>query len=320
MTAEKLYSYAKSVPRNPVIAPIEMMLSFLKKPYPYLGDLRRSLFSNLIIGAFVAFFLVVFQPFNIDQWHTENKFLKLAGFGIISFLVPMIVSFFLVKIMSVSREEDKWNIGKEILSVLAILLLIAFGNLLYGRILGVMPLNLEAYTSALACVVLVGIFPVFIYVTRKHNRLLRLNLEQSQKLNRQLAAAVEEKTGTPEAKAESHPVPVTLIAENEKDKLVFLPAELLFIESADNYSDVVLFNGAKKREVFRSSLRRIETQLQHPLIIRCHRTFIVNLEQVTNVEGNAAGYKLTLRHTDERIPVSRSYVPIVNEKLGRDRP
>jgi DNA-binding LytR/AlgR family response regulator len=110
---------------------------------------------------------------------------------------------------------------------------------------------------------------------------------------------------------------IILIAENEKDKFKLKINQLLYIESADNYSNVVYFGeaGQRKKELIRSSLKRLEGQLNNENIIRCHRTFIVNLINVKIVGGNAAGYKLYFDTSDETIPVSRNYIPIVGEKL-----
>jgi len=61
--------------------------------------------------------------------------------------------------------------------------------------------------------------------------------------------------------------------------------ELLFIESADNYATLVsIVNGKKKKELIRSSLKRIEGQLNHPDLMRCHRAYIINLGKIKTVE------------------------------------
>jgi DNA-binding LytR/AlgR family response regulator len=49
--------------------------------------------------------------------------------------------------------------------------------------------------------------------------------------------------------------------------------------------------------------------------MRCHRAFIVNTKNVSHIEGNAAGYRLSLKSTENKIPVSRNYGPAITEKL-----
>ena len=106
---------------------------------------------------------------------------------------------------------------------------------------------------------------------------------------------------------------LTLIADNEKDKLTLLTDELLFIESSDNYCTVVyLKNGQPTKPLLRSSLSRLEKQIMQPHtvrkpFVRCHRSYIVNLDRVERVTGNAQGYKLHLLGGQFQIPVARQY-------------
>ncbi|RYZ20584.1 MAG: LytTR family transcriptional regulator, partial [Sphingobacteriales bacterium] len=83
----------------------------------------------------------------------------------------------------------------------------------------------------------------------------------------------------------------------------------LYIESSDNYSTVVyLKNNQPVKTLLRSSLSRLETQLSgNAVLVRCHRSFIVNLENVEKVTGNAQGYKLHLHEGNFQIPVARKY-------------
>ena len=43
-------------------------------------------------------------------------------------------------------------------------------------------------------------------------------------------------------------------------------------------------------------------------IMRVHKAFIVNLDQIQEINGNAQGYQLTMRDEKIKIPVSRSYM------------
>lgn len=49
-----------------------------------------------------------------------------------------------------------------------------------------------------------------------------------------------------------------------------------------------------------------ENLAEFPEFYRCHRTYIVNLQKVKHISGNAQGYKLHLENIDTLIPVSRS--------------
>jgi len=70
-------------------------------------------------------------------------------------------------------------------------------------------------------------------------------------------------------------------------------------------------------KLLRSTIKQMEEQLKdHQSFIRCHRAYIVNMNQITNIEGNAQGYKLRLRKTDKDIPVSRTYIQALKDRIG----
>jgi lytTr DNA-binding domain protein len=61
----------------------------------------------------------------------------------------------------------------------------------------------------------------------------------------------------------------------------------------------------------------IHTTLTHALeelkefenIFQCHRSFAVNVNNITSARGNSNGYQLTLGNCTNIIPVSRRFVP-----------
>ena len=60
--------------------------------------------------------------------------------------------------------------------------------------------------------------------------------------------------------------------------------------------------------LLRSSLSRLEAQIiDRSNIVRCHRSYVVNLDRVERVTGNAQGYKLHLFGGQFQVPVARRY-------------
>ena len=69
-----------------------------------------------------------------------------------------------------------------------------------------------------------------------------------------------------------------------------------------------------KKVTYRVTLSSLEIQLKEASsLIRCHRSYLVNLNKVKNISGNAQGLKLELINQSEIIPVSRNYIPIVKQ-------
>jgi DNA-binding LytR/AlgR family response regulator len=95
------------------------------------------------------------------------------------------------------------------------------------------------------------------------------------------------------------------------------PEELLFIESADNYSNIVFYRNNKvNKQLLRGSLKRIESQITFPFIVRCHRSYIVNLKMINHIKGNAQGYRIDFKvELKDTIPVSRNYSKALFERL-----
>jgi hypothetical protein len=295
-----------------------VLLSFLNKAYPYIPSKRPAWLNNLFIGIFVALFLIIFQPFDLSIWQTPNKTLKLIGFGLVSFLMPTLFGWMVFKLVPKHQLEDDWKVWKEILLVLGVLLSIALGNLVYAHLIRITDLSLRGFLNSVVVTVLVGLFPVALAILNKYHRLLRLNLEEAKQANEQIAhphletvpQANNEQAG--EIKNPGEERVLRLIAENEKDQLQIPEKDLLYIESQDNYASVVYCEGNQlKKQLLRSSLKRLENQIQSNTTKRCHRTFLVNLSKVMKVEGNAAGYTLSLSETNMQIPVSRNYAPAV---------
>ncbi|MBN2519644.1 MAG: LytTR family transcriptional regulator [Bacteroidales bacterium] len=101
------------------------------------------------------------------------------------------------------------------------------------------------------------------------------------------------------------------IFDNNNRRSVKIPIEsILYISSADNYI-VINYNdnNKKKHKLLRNTLSAVEEQLikKNVDIKRCHKSYLVNLQLIKKITGNAAGYKIQLKGLDNPIPVSKSY-------------
>jgi hypothetical protein len=297
------------------------MFSFLKKPYPYYSFSFRDVYSNFLIGCFVAFFLIVFQPFGVSIWQTDYKVLKLLGFGFVSFICPLVFRFISSSIFRKQNPEETWTVWKETLALLFVLVFIAFGNLCYGNLIRISHLNFQELVLTLAATFLLGIFPIAANVLLKYNRFVTLNqkdaeLMEAEVIDFQNRVEVESPI-IKENQVDLKEDLLILIAENDKDRFELKPEELLFIESADNYSNIVFYRNNKvNKQLLRGSLKRIESQITFPFIVRCHRSYIVNLKMINHIKGNAQGYRIDFKvELKDTIPVSRNYSKALFERL-----
>jgi predicted neutral ceramidase superfamily lipid hydrolase len=297
------------------------MFSFFKKSYPYLDFCSKYILSSFFIGLFVALFLIVFQPFDISKWETSYKTLKLIGFGVVSFVVPIIFKFIFDVVFKNSKREETWVIWKEVISILMVVCFIAIGNLCYSNSIHISSFEPKYFIFTFFATLILGIFPIGASVTIKYNQFLALNrkdaeLMESEVLNFQ--NKLQENNEVPLTSENiTEPSLLILIAENEKYKIELNSEDLLYIESADNYSAIVFIkNNQITKELIRGSLKRIESQIPFPFIIRCHRSYIVNLMRVNHIKGNAQGYRIEFKiDLKDTIPISRNFSKALFERL-----
>jgi len=275
------------------------MFPFLAQPYPReQRDPQHWLLTSAGAGLFVTVFLLVFQPFGTAQWEDPKKPYILAGYGLVTFACLTAVGLVFPKWFRSVFDEIRWTVGREIIWVLFVIVFIALGNILYSQwILG------EGFGHVLIWLgftAAVGVIPATVITLLNYTRLLRKYATTDLRV-KELDVVV------------SNPLAeITFIAENEKDRLTLPADSLLFIESADNYSEIVFLQNEKIRKtLLRGSLSRFEEQIHHPNVVRCHRSYIVNLQQVERISGNAQGYRLQLKRYPLPIPVARRYGELV---------
>ena len=82
--------------------------------------------------------------------------------------------------------------------------------------------------------------------------------------------------------------------------------DILYIQSMQEYAAYYTKNG---RIVAFGSLKKLEQELPNPPFLRIHKSYIINTDKVTTLEGN-------LVHLGgEKIPIGGSYRDVVKEKL-----
>ena len=95
--------------------------------------------------------------------------------------------------------------------------------------------------------------------------------------------------------------------------------KIYYIASQDNYVEIRYEMGGKLLNyLLRCRTTRLEKQLESTSLVRCHRSYIVNVDNVTQFKREKANAFLVLSHPEaKRIPVSKSYYKTIAEKLDR---
>ena len=104
--------------------------------------------------------------------------------------------------------------------------------------------------------------------------------------------------------------PIHFLDENKVMKLVVTAESLLYIVASDNYVDIhYLSNGKITKYSLRNSMRSIEELCMQNNLLRCHRSYIVNLKKIKIIqkdreEGLFAELDIS---GAPHIPVSKKY-------------
>ena len=95
--------------------------------------------------------------------------------------------------------------------------------------------------------------------------------------------------------------------------------DLLYIEAVGNYVKVShLRNDQVQTDMLRATMKQMEETLQgYPMIVRCHRAFLVNLGQVEQIVSHSGSIQLLIKHCHESLPVSRSNMAQVRAAIKR---
>jgi len=283
---------------------MKKFFDILKQPYPYYIPFSRSFKLLIFLSMIIPLFLMVFKPFGLSFWEYEYKHWVLAGMAFPIFLTLVFNFYGVAKSLPKFFDDDTWSIGKEIIWFLWNFFTITLATGYYWTLVPAEGISGIHWGHHMFNTLLLAIVPGSFCIYFNHNRALRRKLKKAHLLNEGLSTRM--------AFYESGIL--TLIAENQNDKITVSTDHLILIQSYDNYSKVVWEDkGSLKSHLIRSSLKRIEMQINFPFIIRCHRSFVVNLSKVEKFEANARDYRLKLSDYLDLVPVSRdSYRKVLN--------
>lgn len=258
---------------------------------------------NLVIfmTVFVPLFLLIFQPFgvnNFDPTHSISRqfFFSMIGFGLVQGFVLYVYEFGVVPLLFPNRQL--WLFG---IRMVIELVLIAFVTFLYYNVLGNFhDWRFSSFIDFIFNVGLMSIIPIaiiFLYSSYRSSKEAVKTLELQPKLD------LNEKY-------------VSFISSNGKEQLTLTLTDLLFIESQDNYIEInYLDNGSAVKKLLRAKMKDLDSDLQKDFIVRCHRSYMVNLHAVERVTRDAHQMKLYLPAVPVPVPVSRSYIPVLDQLL-----
>ncbi len=214
-------------------------------------------------------------------------------FGLVTYLCCIIFGY-LVRV-PLGRRIKPWRIWHEVLCELTMIVFISICNVLLASLVFDQPITLPFLLSFLYMTFIIGIIITILSTTLNYQRRLRNKLE----------------TLLETTKEEQAEITITIRDTSVRGNDLQLNInDLLYIESQRNHVVVYYLDDHVIRHVeLHTTLTAVLGDLQeYENIFQCHRSFVVNLNNITSAQGNSNGYQLTLANSSETVPVSRSYV------------
>jgi predicted house-cleaning noncanonical NTP pyrophosphatase (MazG superfamily) len=278
------------------------MLNPFKKSYPFNEDLKHNSIIIFFISLGVPLFLFLLQPFDIGLLPDIDKYYLIIGFGVITFLALSLHLLFFPSLFPKILTSTKWNVMKEIFWNLWIMFTILTGYFLYTKFLGILKFDFDLVIK----LILLAVIPISALIIINQNRMLRSRLKRADEINKKLK---DHKLLQEEI--------VNFVSDYQKDSLAIKVSLLLFIRSANNYIEVFWKEGdSVKNRMVRCSMAYSEDLLsEYKFIIKCHRSYMVNITYIDRFEGNLQGYRLYFEKIDFPIPVSKSFASKLKELI-----
>ncbi len=267
-----------------------MILNWLKRPYPILETLDEKLSFSLIAGLMVGGVLLLFRPFGLHA-DLDMAILIALSFGAVTTVTALTIMLLFPWIGGAWYRSDRWNIAGEFLLYTTIVAAIAVGNWWLNEVIArIFELPSGSFVGMLKVTLQVAFFPVSVTLFYSERALGSKHRKRAKSLSDQLRSELE-------TNAE-----IRFTADGEEQSLV--RDSFYFAKAEGNY--VSLQSAAPVPALLRMTLSQLEEAAKEAhTIVRCHRSWMVNLDKVTRVSGNARGYMLHLGDERPPVPISR---------------
>ena len=282
---------------------------------PYMKQGRiETITTRIISTTFMVVALAVFKPFGLDAWQWQ-AYVHLVALGVIGFSICMITDIILKYVIKMPRSFKKgaeYIIRRNLWFQFINTPLVALGICLYrhfvlsDRIEG-NQLSLVNFLETLAIIAFCS-FAIGLYWRFKYrSKYLAMELEETRLLNEELKKMQEER------------VEELTLTGTTNESVTLQSSHLLFMEAVGNYVKVShLRDDQVHTDMLRATMKQMEETLQgYPMIVRCHRAFLVNLGQVEQIVSHSGSTQLLIKHCHESLPVSRSNMSQVRAAIKR---
>ncbi len=263
--------------------------SLLNNKFSVLDKKEDRLLLIIVVFVFSVIFLNIFQPFNIARWYSDSgfiQFLRLSSYGFVIAIVFLFTQFPLRRIFKIQQFTLKSYLFWLVIEIALINLVYIF---LYGNPIGNFKNDLVfSLKYTLLSIWLPYSFAILIVYYKNQRIEIELLKSNANKPTEKRLLAFKD--------------------ENGKIKFSVLAKDLLLLESTDNYVSVFyILDNKVQRKLLRNTLKNMEQMLKENSVVRCHRSFMVNIANVEFMQKDYKKFNLKIKHLEKVIPVSEKY-------------
>ena len=292
---------------------------------------KETLTTRIISTTFMVVALAVFKPFGLDAWQWQ-AYVHLMVLGVMGILICMLTDASLKYVIKKPRSYDKGvsyiirrNLWFQFVNTpLVSLVICLYRHFVLSDRVGGNQLSIVNFLETLIIIAFCS-FAIGLYWRFKfRNKYLAMELEETRLLNEELRKIQEPEHSLPiEVKTpnEKHRRQELTLTGTTNESVTLQVSHLLYIEAVGNYMKVnYLHNEQVRTDMLRATMKLMEEMLQdYPMIVRCHRAFLVNLSQVEQIVSRSGSTQLLIKHCHESIPVSRSNMAQVKAAITSSR-
>jgi hypothetical protein len=276
---------------------------------------KETISIRFVSCLFMVLAIAIFKPFGLEvwQWQAYVHLLAIFALGLFCCFLTEVILRYIVRMPRSYDRGVSYIISRNlrfqcINTPLVSLLICLYRHFAMSSLVEGNKLSLGNYLETLVIIAFLS-FAIGLYWRFKfRSRYLTAELEETKLLNEQLK----------NMQGKVSPEPSLTLTGTTNEHVTLEISNLLYIEAVGNYVKVCQIQGNEVHtNMLRATMKQMEDSLQaYPMIVRCHRAFMVNLGQVEQISSNSRAMQLVMRHSHDAIPVSRSNVNKLKELLG----
>lgn len=289
------------------------MLPWEKKIPDYLTDRRNTVSFILFTAVFALVFINIYAPFGVDKWldYTDVQLFFYSSIVILIGMLVIVISRIFMHIVTRQKPINYLTYAAWIAGEIVVLALVyALIQWYFIRVGNNFITMFRNSTRTTAYIILLPYLISWLYLSFKDKY---STLEKIEKKNTGLILSE-----VPEKRAGASLSMVSFTDEKGILKFSVKKEDLLYIEAADNYILIhYLSNKKRLKYMIRTTLKRIEQEMPETGLVRCHRSFVVNIDNVKVIRKEKEGLIIGFGSPEDiTVPISKTYIEGFIRKLS----